>query len=314
MNWTITSVGGRAPPERKTPPPSLEHVSKVTPRRLEEVPADEGAADGEKGLMHVGPSFVPDQQSAEAMQPCQRAFHDPARDAEAAAVRGATSAEDGDDAKPTKPPAMALGVVPTVALQHVRPAARPAPPAADAAERVDQRVELCDVVDVRRADLRYQGNAARIDDDVVFRALLTAIGWVRSSFFPPRNARSDALSTTAQRRSRRPRFRSSASKTAWSRRHTPRRCQWTRRRQHVLPDPHPISRGSICHGIPLRSTKRMPVSAARSDTRGRPMRPRGFGRSGSIRAHNWSSTRRLDRRMADRTKPRDYVQEPASDF
>src|SRR5438552_15424448 len=37
---------------------------------------------------------------------------------------------------------------------------------------------------------------------------------------------------------------------------------WTqraRRRQHVLPDPHPISFGSICHGRPQRKTNRMPV-------------------------------------------------------
>jgi hypothetical protein len=68
----------------------------------------------------------------------------------------------------------------------------------------------------------------------------------------------------------------------------------------VLPDPHPISFGSICHGIPLRSTKRMPVSAARSGTRGRPMafhrRRGGFGNRGSIRLHKASSIRRSDMR------------------
>ena len=32
---------------------------------------------------------------------------------------------------------------------------------------------------------------------------------------------------------------------------------------HVMPEPHPISWGSISHGIPLLSTNRMPVSAFR---------------------------------------------------
>lgn len=51
-------------------------------------------------------------------------------------------------------------------------------------------------------------------------------------------------------------------------------CQSLRRRQHVIPEPQPSSRGNICQGMPLRSTNRMPVRQARSDTRGLPpMRP-----------------------------------------
>jgi hypothetical protein len=64
----------------------------------------------------------------------------------------------------------------------------------------------------------------------------------------------------------------------------------------VLPEPQPISFGSICHGTPLRKTNRMPVNAARSGTRGLPIvfhrRRGGFGRSGSIRRHSASSMRR----------------------
>jgi hypothetical protein len=46
--------------------------------------------------------------------------------------------------------------------------------------------------------------------------------------------------------------------------------QSRRRRQHVIPDPQPSSCGSICQGMPLRRTNRMPVRHARSETRGRP--------------------------------------------
>src|SRR5262245_1777275 len=72
--------------------------------------------------------------------------------------------------------------------------------------------------------------------------------------------------------------------------HTPARCQSRRRRQHVIPDPHPISCGSICQGMPLRRTNRMPVRHARSETRGRPPfgRRGGVGKNGSTRSHNRS--------------------------
>jgi hypothetical protein len=71
-------------------------------------------------------------------------------------------------------------------------------------------------------------------------------------------------------------------------------------RQQVIPDPQPSSFGNICHGIPLRSTKTMPVRHARSGTRGRPPFGRGGegGRSGSMRFHSASgnSTSAINRR------------------
>ncbi len=78
----------------------------------------------------------------------------------------------------------------------------------------------------------------------------------------------------------------------WSRSQTPAACQSRRRRQQVTPEPQPISWGSISQGMPDFSTKMMPVSAARSGTRGRP--PLGLGGSGGNRgstiAHNSSGT------------------------
>src|ERR1700722_19039757 len=68
--------------------------------------------------------------------------------------------------------------------------------------------------------------------------------------------------------------------------------QSRRRRQQVMPLPHPISFGRYSQGIPVRRTNRIPVSTARSGFGGRP--PRGFGRSvgsrGSIRSHSASGT------------------------
>ena len=43
---------------------------------------------------------------------------------------------------------------------------------------------------------------------------------------------------------------------------TPASCQSRSRRQQVMPEPQPISRGSISHGMPLLSTNRMPLEPA----------------------------------------------------
>jgi hypothetical protein len=81
------------------------------------------------------------------------------------------------------------------------------------------------------------------------------------------------------------------SSSTWrSRGQTPAASQSRRRRQHVIPLPQPISCGNISHGIPVRSTNKMPVSAARFATRGRP--PFGLGgstgSSGSMISHRSS--------------------------
>lgn len=85
-----------------------------------------------------------------------------------------------------------------------------------------------------------------------------------------------------------------ASRTSITRPHTPASCQFRKRRQQLTPDPQPISAGNSVHRIRVISTNRMPVSAARSGTGLRPgyRKRRGLagGSSGSINAHNGSST------------------------
>jgi len=254
--------------------------------------------------VNTGPTFVAHIKAAEPMEPSQRAFHDPPRATEPTAMGCTALGELGVDPAAMQRLAMRLRIVAPVALNEPRLAHGPTRTAAQRRNRVDQRQELGDVVAIGGGQQGRQRDATRLGENVVLRPRLTAIGWVRSSFFPPRSARMEALSTRARVRSNWPRWRNSASRTACSRRQTPARCHRTSRRQHVLPEPQPISFGSICHGSPLRKTNRMPVNAARSGTRGRPMvfqrRRGGFGRSGSIRLHRASSIRRWD--MRDRLR------------
>jgi hypothetical protein len=106
----------------------------------------------------------------------------------------------------------------------------------------------------------------------------------------PPFARTEALSTLTRSQSIAPLRPSSSSRTSCSAVHTPLACQSRRRRQHVMPEPQPISFGSSSHWMPVFNTKRIPVSAARSSTRGRP--PLGYSLVGgiktSIRAHSSS--------------------------
>jgi len=65
--------------------------------------------------------------------------------------------------------------------------------------------------------------------------------------------------------------------------------------EQVMPEPQLISWGSISQGMPLLSTKMMPVRAARSSIRGLPpLDLRGnSGKSGSIPPHTSSVTSNL---------------------
>lgn len=110
---------------------------------------------------------------------------------------------------------------------------------------------------------------------------------------PPALAGRLAASSTHRRPSISPARPSRSSRAWWNACQIPASCRSRRRRQQVMPPPQPISRGSIPQGMPLLSTKRIPVNAARSWIGGRPPFRRG-GRGGSREAnrdHRASQTR-----------------------
>ena len=128
-----------------------------------------------------------------------------------------------------------------------------------------------------RVDHRER-DALALYHEVAFCARFAPIGRVRTGFGAPRGAGTLDASSDALRQSicsASPR----RSSRVWCRRlHTPASSHSSRRLQQVIPLPQPISWGSISHGMPLFSTKIMPVRAARSSMRGRP--PSGLGGSG----------------------------------
>ena len=179
------------------------------------------------------------------MKPGQRTFDHPSRTTEPTAVGRAALRELTVDPAALQGIAMRLRVVAPIALNQVWLVDRTTGTAAQWRDRVDQRQQLGDVVAVGGGQQRRQRNAARFGENVVLRPRLTAIGWVRSSFFPPRSARTEALSTSARVRSNWPRWRNSASRTACNRRQTPARCHRTIVASRYCPSHTPFLSGAF---------------------------------------------------------------------
>ncbi len=120
---------------------------------------------------------------------------------------------------------------------------------------------------------------------------------VGAGFLPPRGLETLAPSRLARSQSIWSCSRNRRSIARCSRCHTPAACQSRRRRQHVMPLPKPSSCGRSFHGIPVCSTYRMPLSAARSSTvRRRP--PLGDGENSGIRGSSATHNSLLILRLA----------------
>jgi hypothetical protein len=130
---------------------------------------------------------------------------------------------------------------------------------------------------IRSSERDRQRDALRFGEDVVLAARTGAVSRVRSRWGPPFSARTLELSITARDPSILPAWCNSVSNAWWICFHAPASCHSRSRRQQVTPDPQPICRGRYSQGMPVCGTKTIPVSAARSGTRGRPVR-RGRGR------------------------------------
>ena len=145
---------------------------------------------------------------------------------------------------------------------------------------------------VRSGQYDCQWNAMTIANQVALAAVLRPICGIWPSQQPPKTARTEQLSTTARDQSIWPSRESQSNNTKWIKSQIPPCCQSRNRRQQLIPEPQPSLCGSVRHGLPLRSTKMMPVRQARSVRRGRPPcgLGDGIGRRGSIKFHKASGT------------------------
>lgn len=245
------------------------------------------------GLPGRRSSVVADPQPAVHLRiPGERALDDPAVAAQPlAGLDGFTCDADLDPA-PGECTAARPVVIGLVTMQLLGPLARPSPRTLDRADRIDQLLEDWRVVAVGRRVDEGERDALTVRRPMPLYAWFSAIRRVwagvgspplAGTYWESTHTRDQSISSAYPRRSK---------STWWSFSNTPASCQSRSRLQQVMPEPQPISCGSISQGMPLRSTKRMPVRHLRSGTRGRP--PFGFGgsggRSGSIAFHSSSDT------------------------
>ncbi len=227
------------------------------------------------------------------MQPSYRTLHHPTGSAQASAMGGSAFRQFGCDRLKTQQHAQRFGIVAAIALQDFGLVQRSSTLSSNRRDRVNQRHQLRHVMRIGTGQDDRERDTFLFGNDVVLAAELTPVNGTWSRFFPANIARTEELSTMARAKSIWPRSRSSASSASCTRCQTPACCHWTSRRQHAVPDPQPISCGSIFHGMPERKTKTMPVNIARSSVGLRPaycrLRGARLGSKGSIRLHNKSS-------------------------
>jgi hypothetical protein len=246
--------------------------------------------------MDVVSALVANRKSAVFRKPGQRALHNPPVSPQLLAALYALSCYPVLYPAPSQGSFALLVVVGFVGMQLLGTPPRPAPTRTlDGLYSVDEFFEDNRVVDVCGRERYREWDAPSIRNKVALRALLSFICGIRSGFCAPLLAGMEAESSDARSQSICSASPRRLSKRRCSLSHIPASCHSFRRLQQVMPDPQPISFGSISQGIPLFSTNTIPVRAARSSMRGLP--PWGFGgsggRSGSMVSHSSSVTSSL---------------------
>ena len=189
--------------------------------------------------MDRGVAFVAGPEATEVVQVREAALDDPAHRAQARAVLGAASRDDGLDAALPEQPAVLVVVIATIGEDQVRLLARPAGLAGDrsGAQVVEQRQQLGDVVALAASQRDRERDASGVDEQVVLGARAGTIdrGWPRQE--PPKRARTWLPSTAARDQSIAPAAFSFSSNLWCSASQTPAACQSRNRRHAVTPEP-----------------------------------------------------------------------------
>ena len=210
------------------------------------------------------------EQPAAVVQPGEGAFDDPAVAAEAGAVFGLTSRDDRFDASLPDEATVFVVVVAAVGDDAVRSAPRPANTAAYRRHPIEQREQLGDVVAVAARKRPGQRDAAAVYEEMLLAAAAAPVDRAGTCLRAPFFACTWLESAIARDHSISPAACSSASSSSCSRCHTPASCQARNRRQHVIPQPKPSSRGRCSQPIPVCNTNKIPCNASRSSNGLRP--------------------------------------------
>src|ERR1051325_6549064 len=170
------------------------------------------------------------------------------------------------DAPPPQGPASLSRIVCLIRMQLGRPLTRPPAGPLDRLHGIYSRFHHLPVWDIGRREDEGQRYPLPIDQNMTLRARFAAIRRIRPGLLAPRGAGTLAESSAARLQSIWSATPNAFNNTWWTLCQIPLACQSRSRRQHVIPLPQPISWGKYSQGMPVRSTKRMPVGAEKEIT------------------------------------------------
>lgn len=246
--------------------------------------------------MYIITTLEPNLESAKLVEPGAGSLNYPAVLAQPLAGVPAASGDPNLDASHTYRTAMRRIVVSLVGMQLLRPLSGSTTTLLYRLNCVQHRLKHLNIVRVGRRYLYSKWNPAALYHKMALRARFASIRRIRAGFTAPRGAATQNESTLARLQSIWSCWPNLSRSTWWSFLHTPASCQSRSLLQHVTPEPHPNSSGSIFHGMPLLSTKIMPVKTALFDTLGRPalvFLGGSGGSNGPTTDHSSSVTRTL---------------------
>ena len=228
--------------------------------------------------MDVWPSLISHLEPTKSIHPSKSALHHPAVATEPFTRLNPPTRDAGNDATSPQCLPTAGEVVSLVRVQLGRSLPRPSPGPTNRRDGIYRCFQQHRVVHIGPRLSHSEGNALAIDHQVALRSRFAPIRRVRAGFRAPPGAGTLAESSEARDQSIWSASPRRSSSIWWILRQMPASCQSRKRRQQVMPLPHPISCGSNSQGMPVRKTKRIPVRTARAGTGGRP--PFGLGGSG----------------------------------
>ena len=243
----------------------------------------------QESLVNVEPALVANGQSAVVVEPSQSALDHPSMLTQPLTAFYTTPGNPRSDTPLAQSFSAPVKVVSLVCMQLRRSLSSSSTKMLSLLNRFDSINNVgksVGVVDVGGSADYSEGNPLSVDHKMALRARFSFIRRIRAGTFAPFLARTVAESTAARDQSILPASPSLSSSTWCSCSHTPASCQSRNLRQQVMPLPQPISGGNMSQWMPVLNTNRMPVSAARLGTLGRP--PFGFGGSGGSRGSTTS--------------------------
>ena len=160
------------------------------------------------------------------------------------------------------------------------------------------------VVTVGTSKVKSEWNTAAITDQVTFGTRFCSIGRIGTGLLPPKTALIELPSITARDQSILSERASQSKATKWISCQIPASCQSRNRRQQVMPEPHPSSRGSISQGMRCATQTRFRQNMFCLPNAGLPPLAFGFetGMKGAISSHNWSGRSAADTRKSSQAR------------